>query len=233
MAVNFNATNQQITTTNIPLNGLSACSFMCTVDNVSTSNAYIFSQADGTGTTNTDFSFHIGNGKKVNARLNIAGTTSNISTGGGISTASTTLCATYDGSTFRLYVDGVLQASTNRTGTITTNAARIFTISGYFNNPAGWPWLGIVNDVRIYNRAFSDNEVLAYQESGGRDGIYGGLLAWYQLNEAPEGSTIATNINGSVRDHGPNRYNGKTSTASPTWTNLGTRRFNKSRLTGT
>lgn len=230
MAVNFTATNQHITTTNIPLNGLSACSFMCTVSVVSTSNAFIFSQANST--TNVDFGFNISNGKKVNAKLNINGTVVNIGTSGGVSNASTTICAIYNGSQFQLWVDGVLSATSNRTGNIVSNAAYIFAMGGYNGGGTNWAYLGELTDVRVYNRAFSDKEIAAYNESRGKDGIYNGLLAWYQLNEAVIGSTIATTINGSVRDHSPFRRNGKTTTASPIWSS-DPRQYTKTRLTGT
>lgn len=230
MAVNFTTTSQQITTANIPLNGLSACSFMCTVSVVSTSNAFIFSQA--ANTTTVDFGLNISNGKKVNAKLNINGTVVNIGTSGGISTTSTTVCATYNGSQFQLWVDGVLSATSNRTGNIVTNAARIFSLGGYNGGGTTWGYLGEITDVRVYDRAFSDKEVAAYNEGRGKDGIYDGLIAWYQLNEAPIGATIATTINNSIRDHSPFRRNGKTTTASPIWSE-DPRQYTKTRLTGT
>jgi hypothetical protein len=231
MAVNFTGANQLIATTNIPLNGLSACSFMCTVQALSTSNAYIMSQTSGTSVGSGDFGIHISNGKKINVRLNINGTVRALSTSGGISQDSTTLCAVYTGSQLQLWINGALTESANYTGPVRTNSSRIFALGGW-NGGTTWPYDGLVEDVRIYNRAFSQKEVEMYNEAAGMDCLYDGLVAWYQLNEAPENGTISPTLNGTVRDYSPNRYNGKTNTASPIWVSS-YRTFTKSRLSGT
>jgi len=66
------------------------------------------------------------------------------------------LAGTYDGSQIKLYVDGVLQATTNQTGAIATNAdpVRIGTRDG-----TRWYYNGLIDDVRIYNRALSSVEI--------------------------------------------------------------------------
>jgi hypothetical protein len=63
--------------------------------------------------------------------------------------------ATYDGSTVKIYVNGVLESTTARSGTITAGAKNIGSSSGggseYFN--------GTIDNVKIYNRALSAAEV--------------------------------------------------------------------------
>jgi hypothetical protein len=63
--------------------------------------------------------------------------------------------ATYDGSTVKIYVNGVLESTTARSGTITAGAKNIGSSSGgsneYFN--------GTIDNVKIYNRALSAAEI--------------------------------------------------------------------------
>jgi hypothetical protein len=70
----------------------------------------------------------------------------------------THLVGTYDGSTVRFYVNGVLQTSTasaigvlNTGGTLTYNIARDTTGFSF--------WNGQIQSVRLYNRGISDREV--------------------------------------------------------------------------
>ncbi len=63
----------------------------------------------------------------------------------------------YDGNNAYIYIDGVLQSNKSFSGTL-----RSFTpiIGGYMNNPADY-LNGLIDDVRIYNRALSAAEVAA------------------------------------------------------------------------
>jgi hypothetical protein len=76
------------------------------------------------------------------------------------------LAAVYDGSTIRLYRDGVEIASRGHTGTVLTEATPVFlgagdngTVSEYVN--------AIVDDVRLYNRALPASEVQGLYSMGG------------------------------------------------------------------
>jgi hypothetical protein len=67
------------------------------------------------------------------------------------------VAATYDGSTMRLYLNGVQVGSTSKTGTIATNATVPVSIG---RNPEGSNYLtGTIDDVRIYNRALSSADL--------------------------------------------------------------------------
>ena len=72
--------------------------------------------------------------------------------------AWTHLAMTYDGATLRLYVNGVLTASQARTGAIETNTSPV-RIGG--NSPYGEFFQGLIDEVRVYNRALSQTEIQA------------------------------------------------------------------------
>jgi len=65
----------------------------------------------------------------------------------------------YDGSKVDLYVDSALDISVSASGSINTNTAAVMV-----GQNAVWPgrwWLGLVDDVRIYDRALSEDEIKA------------------------------------------------------------------------
>ena len=66
------------------------------------------------------------------------------------------LAGTYNGTTFALYVDGVLAASVSRSGAITTNSAAV---SIGNKDSLDRPFSGSLDEVRIYNRGLSAAEV--------------------------------------------------------------------------
>ena len=73
------------------------------------------------------------------------------------------LAATYDGSMLRLYVNGTQVASTAKSGAITTSTNPL-TIGG---DPIyGQNFQGLIDEVRVYNRALSTSEVQADMNSG-------------------------------------------------------------------
>jgi len=80
-------------------------------------------------------------------------------TGGGAAPAMnawTHLAATYDGATLRLFTNGVLVSTTARTGAIDTSASPL-RIGG--NGVWGEYFSGLIDEVRIYNRALSQAEI--------------------------------------------------------------------------
>ncbi|MBN2133714.1 MAG: PASTA domain-containing protein [Sedimentisphaerales bacterium] len=66
---------------------------------------------------------------------------------------------TYDGSTIRLYVDGVLDATLPYTGGIDANTQPVFI--GENSEMRGRTWQGLIDDVRVYNRVLYADEVAA------------------------------------------------------------------------
>jgi len=70
--------------------------------------------------------------------------------------AWTHVALTYDGATLKLYVNGVQVASTPRTGAVQTNGNPL-RIGG--NVPYGEFFQGLIDEVRVYNRALSQAEI--------------------------------------------------------------------------
>src|SRR5262249_7873765 len=68
------------------------------------------------------------------------------------------LAETYDGSSLKLYVNGVLVSSRALTGSITTSGSPL-RIGG--NSVWGEYFNGLIDEVRVYNRALSQGEVQA------------------------------------------------------------------------
>ncbi len=68
----------------------------------------------------------------------------------------THIAATYDGSTSRLFVNGVQVASQAQTGSIATTTDAL-TIGG--NGFAGENWSGLIDEVRIYNQALTASQI--------------------------------------------------------------------------
>jgi hypothetical protein len=68
--------------------------------------------------------------------------------------------ATVSGTTGKVYLDGILDGTGN-VGNIPDNALDIYIGRAHPNNGAGVnEWFnGIIEDVRIYNRALSDTEI--------------------------------------------------------------------------
>lgn len=66
---------------------------------------------------------------------------------------------TYDGSTIKLFINGVLANSNAATGTITDYGKDLYI--GRFGN-FDYHLPGLIDDVRIYNRALTDTEILDY-----------------------------------------------------------------------
>jgi len=66
------------------------------------------------------------------------------------------VAATYDGATLRFFVNGLLVASRAQTGTIAASTDAL-TIGG--NAYSGQNWSGLIDEVRVYNRALSATEI--------------------------------------------------------------------------
>ena len=68
----------------------------------------------------------------------------------------------YDGGELRLYIDGKLDVSARTQGSINVNTFSVY-IGGNAEEP-GRDWNGLIDDVRIYNYALSEPEVLTLME---------------------------------------------------------------------
>ena len=73
-------------------------------------------------------------------------------------------CGTYDGTNFRVYVDGALQGTSQNTfGSVSGSELRI---GDSLTNYSSWYWAGDLDDVRIYTRALSQSDITALYNGG-------------------------------------------------------------------
>ena len=145
------------------------------------------------------------------------------------------VAGTYDGTTARIYVDGVQAASAPFTGSIgNSNTWRI----GAYGSPAGGFFDGKIDNVRIYNRALSPAEiqsdmtsrlqadttpptVTAFTPASGATGVNFGTSATAKFSEPMKASTI-TSSTFQLKDSANNlvpatvTYNSSTNTATLT-----------------
>ena len=113
------------------------------------------------------------------------------------------ICATgKESDNFHLYVNGVEIGS----GVSIGNFSYV-NVGGQINNVIGagrtynYPFLGLIGDVRVYNRVLSLAEDKVIYEGVGSDNIVNGLEGRWLMNELSSGS-VATGA-GSVKDISP------------------------------
>ncbi|KKL97978.1 hypothetical protein LCGC14_1829030 [marine sediment metagenome] len=113
----------------------------------------------------------------------------------------------YDGSTLRVYLDGVQDGGTSAVlGTIRTGSQDVW-LGANPNTASDRPWDGDIDDARIYDRALTAEEILTIFTARGTDGIVDGLLSRYQLNEQPPGTVVPVTAD-FVKDAGPSKNDG-------------------------
>jgi len=102
----------------------------------------------------------------------------------------------YDGSTIKVYVNGVLKSSTTA-GALTPSTGPL-----YIGETSGWDgreFNGGIDEIRIWNKALSITEIADYKDFR-RVGTESGLVAYYRLNEGID-STV-------INDWTGNKHNG-------------------------
>lgn len=97
---------------------------------------------------------------------------------------------TYDGTTHRLYRNGV-QLVTSTTAQIDGFLNQVY-INGYPGSGTGEISAFQVDQYALYRRQLSANEVLTiYNAAGARHGIENGIIARYEYDEGAEGSAVS------------------------------------------
>jgi hypothetical protein len=170
---------------------------------------WVRGDAWGSG-TEVDIVLRKGEGNPNNYQLAIADGQAALylddSDGGGIRSTTTLdtdewyhIAATWDGSNVRVYVNGTLETTAARTGTIGTDTRTL-----YLGGRGGADLFdGRLDDVRLYNRALSIEEIAAMQISAST-----GLMAHWTFDEG-SGTTIA--------DSTTNSHDASFNTGSPAW----------------
>ena len=117
------------------------------------------------------------------------------------------LTGVYDGSQMRIYINAEQKASVSKSGNIYQNSDPIW-IGGNATSATQRPFDGLIEDVRVYNRDLSLDEIQTIYQVRGNDGIVDGLEARWPLNEGSYGLTVP-NTADQVKDvSGNNRHGG-------------------------
>jgi hypothetical protein len=95
----------------------------------------------------------------------------------------------YDGTHKWSYKNGVLQLAPTAdfNGAVATDQQ--LSLGGATFSPTDG-MIGVLEDVRVYNRNLSQKEVEGIYLSNGRDAIYDGLTNWWTMNNGGEGSIV-------------------------------------------
>ena len=104
-----------------------------------------------------------GGGSRLRFRLKTGGITTTLIAASGNLPESQWLhaAAVYDGAAMKLFLDGALVGSTAKSGALSQNPAVPVWIGGNPTEPTSKPWRGRLDDVRIYDRALSADELKA------------------------------------------------------------------------
>lgn len=63
-------------------------------------------------------------------------------------------------------------------------------------------WYGAIDDIRVYNRVLTNEEIETIYYTRGTDGLIAGLSVWYPMDEGAEGTTVSTLY--EITGNGPN-----------------------------
>jgi hypothetical protein len=107
------------------------------------------------------------------------------------------VAGSYDGSTMKLYIDGVLVAQRAATGALATSSDNLFVGGSPGAELTGVSFQGNIDDARVYNYAVTDRDISA---------IYGNAL-WWKLDEGTQST---------ANDSSPNSNTGAL-IGSPAW----------------
>lgn len=138
-------------------------------------NGFMFEKTTN-GSVNTQYSFFFNNNSSGHVYYRTVGLTPrdqtlSTSNSGVVNNQWNHMVATFDGSTKRIYVNGVQKTSASTTGTITANTTGAAYI-GTYGSFAGYPFNGQIGVTKIYNRALTAAEVAQnFQALRGRYGI--------------------------------------------------------------
>ncbi len=155
--------------------------------NCGSGDCRIISKANGTSDSNHYWMISTINRSPnpvLRFRLKAGGSTTTLiaNSGGLVNNTWYHVAAVYDGSTMKLYLDGIEVGSISKSGALDTNSAIAAWIGG---NPGGAterPWDGFIDDVRFWNVARSQTEIANNKDNQLTPGT-SGIISYYQFNE--------------------------------------------------
>jgi hypothetical protein len=166
-ALNFNGSTNHVVTPAIPLAG--TFSISAWVNPAVTTQASYARIAEtrynggfylGTDFSSTKYKFIVNTGAGATGAC---GANFGCAEGGTVTPGWHLVTGTFDGTTGRLYIDGALVSSETFTAPLNTNFP-LYIGRAYAGN--GWAWFGVIDEVRLYNRALTAPEVASlYSES--------------------------------------------------------------------
>lgn len=158
----FDGLNDYISLPNISASGSGFTVAMWVLtDNFQPPDQQFLSKATGASEQEHDWMLGLSSGRRLRFRLKTGGTTATLTAFSGQLPRRTWYhaAATYDGSLMRLYVDGTEVGSTSKSGPISMNANVPLNLG---RNPGNSSYMkGVLDDVRIYNRALTPAEIKA------------------------------------------------------------------------
>jgi hypothetical protein len=160
-SLSFDGVNDevQLPGTNLSLNQMTISSWNFSSNYAQ--NGFMFEKTTN-GSVNTQYSLFYNTAPLIYYRtygLSTTDLTVNTTTAGVVNNSWNNVVATWDGTNKRIYVNGVLRAtSANLTGTVTQNTSGIALI-GRHGNPSAYPFNGRISNTQIYNRALSAAEI--------------------------------------------------------------------------
>jgi formylglycine-generating enzyme required for sulfatase activity len=122
----------------------------------------------------------------------------------------THLAATYDGSTAKLFLNGVLDSSSSATGAIRISSLSPLVIGGIFGSDT---FGGVIDEVRLWDHARTEQSILADYATK-LSGNEAGLVAYWQLQEPGSQMALDTTANGLDLTLGDT---GNPESFDPTW----------------
>lgn len=175
-ALTFTSASSRVTLPNMDISaggsGTDGITIAAWVKGTAFSDGRIVSKA--TGTVENDSYWTLSSaGHTIWFRLKTDGATTTLISSSDVLASETWahVAATYDGSTMRLYKDGVEVGSAAKTGTISTNESVGVAIG---NNPAGAgdkPFGGDMDEVYLFNRALSGAELTSLMSGAGEEPV--------------------------------------------------------------
>lgn len=169
-ALRFNGTNSHVNLHNLDIpGGALTLAAWVRAESFPTQQNRILSKA--TGTAESDYLWMLSTINAANNprfRLRTGGSTATL-IGSGSLTAGIWhhVAATYDGAHMRLYLDGELVGSLAKTGLLDQAPSVPAWIGGQPPTATQHPWHGLIDDVRIYTQALTQEEILHIMQTPG------------------------------------------------------------------